>query len=168
MTDAVTAVVTLAELPLEPFAEGERFACADAGLSERLGLSQLGAAYCEVPPGKSACPFHVHHVEDELFIILSGSGRYRFGEQSFDVKAGDVLGAPHGGADYAHQLINTGSEPLKYMAISSRSETEVCEYPDSGKFLVASRRSLGRLNSFRFIGRQESNCDYWDGETTPK
>jgi uncharacterized cupin superfamily protein len=157
-------VIGLEELELEPFKHGEHFESLDAGISERLGLTQIGAGYCEVPPGKSSCPFHVHHVEDELFFILEGSGVYRFGDTKYPIKAGDVLGAPRGGPEFAHKIINTGRVPLKYLAISSKAETEVCEYPDSGKFLVSSRRSSDAGRGFRFIGRAGDSCDYWEGE----
>lgn len=166
MTNPIQPVVTLGGLKLDPFKHGEHFESLDAGISELLGLSQIGAAYCEVPPGKSACPFHVHHVEDEMFIILAGSGTYRFGDASYPITAGDVLGAPRGGPEFAHKITNTGEVPLKYLAISSKADTEVCEYPDSGKFLVASRRSLDEDRRFRFIGRAGDSCDYWEGENS--
>ena len=166
MTEKLNPVVSIHELALEPFAHGDHFESLDAGLSEQLGLTQIGAAYCEVPPGKSACPFHVHHVEDEMFIILEGNGVYRFGDSSYQIKPGDVLGAPRGGPEFAHKITNTGNTPLKYLAISSKADTEVCEYPDSGKFLVSSRRSLGRRNSLRFIGRLADSTDYWEGENS--
>lgn len=166
MNNQFKPVVGLGDLKLEPFKQGDHFESLDAGISERLGLTQIGAAYCEVPPGKSSCPFHVHHVEDEMFFVLEGSGVYRFGDAKYPIKAGDVLGAPRGGPEFAHKITNTGSEPLKYLAISSKADTEVCEYPDSGKFLVASRRSLGRESSLRFIGRLENSCDYWEGENS--
>ena len=41
--------------------------------------------------------------------------------------------------------------------------TEICEYPDSGKFLAKTRGPDGERR-FRFIGRAESAVDYWDGE----
>jgi uncharacterized cupin superfamily protein len=41
--------------------------------------------------------------------------------------------------------------------------TEICEYPDSGKFL-AKTRGPGGERRFRFIGRSGSAVDYWDGE----
>lgn len=150
-------VVSIAKLQRKPFQQGEAYESADANLSGPLGFTRIGAVYTEVPPGKSACPFHVHHVEDEMFVILGGSGEYRFGDETYQVAAGDVLGAPRGGAEFAHQLINTGTKTLKYLAISSKSEIEVCEYPDSGKFMV-------RSGSFRFIGRQDDERDYWEGE----
>jgi uncharacterized cupin superfamily protein len=164
MTDRINPVLAIGKLALEAFKQGEHYESLDARLGDKLGLTQLGATYCEVPPGKSGCPFHVHHVEDELFLILEGSGVYRFGDASYPVAAGDVLGAPRGGPEFAHKLTNSGETPLKYLAISSMSPVEVCEYPDSGKFLVSSSRSDSRHGKFRFIGHPEDDRDYWQGE----
>ncbi len=162
MPNPTKPILNIADLQMEPFSHGEHYESLDGTIGRPLGLTQLGAGYCIVPPGKSGCPFHVHHIEDELFFILEGSGVYRFGDQSYPVSAGDVLGAPRGGPDYAHKLTNTGSVPLKYLAISSRSEFEVCEYPDSGKFQVISPRP--GEERFRHIGRPADALDYWDGE----
>jgi uncharacterized cupin superfamily protein len=164
MTDEYKPVARLAELPRESFSQGVQYQSLDAELSDRLRLRELGAVYTEVPPGKSACPFHVHHGEDEMFVILEGQGSYRFGEENYKVAAGDVLGAPRGGAEYAHKLVNTGEVPLRYLAISSRAMIDVCEYPDSGKFAVMSRAERFEETRFRYIGRMESALDYWDGE----
>ena len=164
MSAPKSPVVRLSELALERFERGAAYQSLDAGVGDVLGLTQLGAAYSEVPPGKSACPFHVHHVQDEMFVILAGSGTYRFGDNSYSVKAGDVLGAPRGGPEFAHKLTNTGSEVLKYLAISTQSATEVCEYPDSGKFMVSSHRGDTAANRLRFVGRAGMGVDYWDGE----
>ncbi|MDE0423007.1 MAG: cupin domain-containing protein [Gammaproteobacteria bacterium] len=154
-------VANIGALRLEGFRKGSGYESADAPFSDAIGLSKIGARYIEVPPGKSSCPFHVHHVEEEMFFILEGKGSYRFGEATYEVGPGDVLGAPCGGAEFAHKLTNTGDSTLKYLAISTRSATDVCEYPDSGKFGVGTH--FGDL-AFRFIGRGEDSCDYWDGE----
>ncbi|EJZ23142.1 cupin [Rhizobium sp. Pop5] len=127
-----------------------------------LGLAGLGISYNEVPPGKSSCPFHNHHVEDELFYVISGAGEYRFGDERHSIKAGDVLGAPAGGPETAHQIINTGTTTLIYLGISTMAKTEIVEYPDSGKFLAKTNRDAAKR--FRHIGRLESSLDYWDGE----
>ena len=94
-----------------------------------------------------------------MFVILEGSGEYRFDDTKYNVEAGDVLGAPVGGPENAHQLVNTGTVTLKYLSISSKSAFDICEYPDSGKFMV-------RSGQFRFIGREKETLDYWDGENS--
>lgn len=165
MEDDYSPVARLAELPRETFNQGVQYQSSDADLSGRLRLTALGAVYTEVPPGKSACPFHVHHAEDEMFVILEGQGSYRFGEVNYEVGPGDVLGAPRGGPELAHKLINRGSVPLRYLAISSRAALDVCEYPDSGKFMVRSNSSDEQSRRFVFIGRAEDTLDYWDGES---
>jgi uncharacterized cupin superfamily protein len=111
----------------------------------------------------------VHHAEDEMFVILEGQGEYRFGEQRHEVRAGDVLGAPMGGPDYAHQLFNTGSVPLKYLAISSLADLDVQQFPDSGKFLVSSRKVAGSARQrFFYKGREADMLDTFDGEVTER
>src|SRR6185295_16794314 len=107
------------------------------------------------------------HQTQELFIILEGEGTYRFGAENYPVKAGDVCAAPTGGAEHAHQLVNTGSVPLKYLGISSNpGHSDVVEYPDSGKFAVTSRYdwSNQKAGGIRYVGRTGSAVDYWDGE----
>ncbi|MDQ0319846.1 putative cupin superfamily protein [Pararhizobium capsulatum DSM 1112] len=156
-------VVTLSNLDLEHWSEGNFFESRDAAFGALLGLTELGVGYGEVPPGKSGCPFHNHHIEDELFVILEGEADYRFGSERRPVKAGDVLGAPAGGQETAHQIINTGSIPLKYLSISTKAKAEIVEYPDSGKFLAKSVATT-KKSVFRFIGRLPSTADYWEGE----
>lgn len=167
MSDKRNPVVSLADLALEAWSQGELYKSADTSFGKLLGLSNLGISYSEVPAGKSSCPFHNHHVEDELFIVLGGEGTYRFGEQSLSFKAGDVLGAPAGGRDTAHQIINTGTELLRYLGVSTMAKTEVCEYPDSNKVLVKSRphgldSDVDRVRHMHRTG--QGDIDYWDGE----
>ncbi|MBO9098028.1 MULTISPECIES: cupin domain-containing protein [unclassified Rhizobium] len=164
MTDTDKVAVSLDALPLEDWQQGEYYGGSDASFGAIIGLKQLGMSYNIVPPGKSGCPFHNHHVEDEAFIILSGQGDYRFGARRITVKAGDVLGAPAGGPETAHQLINTGDVPLVFIAVSTMARTEICEYPDSGKFMAKTRAGDAITKSFRFVGREESHVDYWDGD----
>ena len=97
-----------------------------------------------------------------MFVIIEGEGQYRFGSNVYEVEAGDVLGAPCGRAEFAHKLTNTGTVTLKYLAISTMSQTDVCEYPDSGKFAVGTRSD--GPEEFGYIGRAINPLDYWDGE----
>jgi uncharacterized cupin superfamily protein len=162
MTGNVIPVLRLSEQTLETDRQSEFYESATASrLGDLSGLQALGFGLSVVPPGKSGTPFHNHHVEDEMFVVLEGQGSYRYGSERHAFAAGDVLIAPAGGQETAHQIVNTGTEPLKFLAISSKAAVEVCEYPDSGKFLV---KSYGQ--GFRHMSRHPAHHidDYWDGE----
>ncbi len=164
MQDQKPPVVNVSKLTLEHWTKGTLYESRDTAFGRLLGLTNLGIGYNEVPPGKSSCPFHNHHVEDEMFVILEGHGTYRFGSERQLVGPGDVLGAPAGGPETAHQIINTGTVTLKYLAISSMAATEICEYPDSGKVLARTRLSKAGSTDFETIGRSGETVDYWEGE----
>ena len=157
-------VARIPELEREHSSEGG-MRSDDIFVGARLELTRLGCVYTEVAPGETSCPYHVHHGEDEMFVILGGEGEYRFGGKLYQVKAGDVMGAPMGGHEYAHQLFNTGTETLRYLVVSSKAELDFFDYPDSGKFMVSSRPVPGTARRrFRYDGREETRVDYFDGE----
>ena len=162
MTEA-KSVVNIDNLELTASSKGTRFAVEEAWIGAVLGLRWLGATLHVVPPGKIAFPFHRHHVADEMFLILSGSGAYRIGEEQLPVKVGDCLGAPAGGK--AHQIINTGNEPLRYIGFSNNANADVIEYPDTGKIAVSAGASGLRYSDATYDhgGRLEP-LDYWEGE----
>ena len=163
MVKKLNPVARISDLELSSMSKGSVYASEDGNISELLKLTKLGCTYSEVPPGKSGCPFHVHHAEDEMFVILEGDGEYRFGEDRYAVGAGDVLGAPVGGPEYAHQLFNTGTSSLKYLSISSKAEIEICEYPDTNKIGFYGKRAGGGTR-FRHITRDGMSLDYDDGD----
>lgn len=144
----------------------DQFSATIAPVGGPLGLTKLGCMIITVAPGKRAFPFHNHHGADEMFVILEGEGIYRFGEAEHAVKAGDICGAPSGGPETAHQLINTGAAPLRYLGISSAQDPDVVEYPDSGKIAAL---AIGPGRSFQnarltFVARASDAAGYWDGE----
>jgi uncharacterized cupin superfamily protein len=139
----------------------DRFDASTARLTDRLGLKKLGCNITAVAPGRAAYPFHSHRANDELFFVLAGSGELRLGGQRHPVKEGDLIGCPAGDETTAHQLVNTGSTELRYIAISTRIEPEICEYPDSGK--VGAYGGVGP-GGFYHLTRRSDQADYWDGE----
>jgi uncharacterized cupin superfamily protein len=60
----------------------------------------------------------------------------------------------------AHQIINTGTGPMRYLAVSTRADLDVCEYPDSGKVVSDQPGRPGMRAMFRGGG----DADYYDGE----
>ena len=163
---ALNPVKNIDDVKLREIGDGKSFAAQIGSFGELIGSSGIGCMVHVVAPGMKAFPFHVHHRVDELFIILEGEGTYRFGEDRYPIKAGDVCAAPVGGRDVAHQIINTSEAPLKYLGLSANRDTEVVEYPDSGKFAVLSRFDWENPDAggIRFVGRVESAVDYYDGE----
>jgi uncharacterized cupin superfamily protein len=134
-------------------------------ISSRIGARKLGYNLTVVAPGKRKCPFHSHRVEEEMFFILEGTGELRYGDARYAIRAGDVIACPTGGPETAHQIINTGEVELRYLAVSNQSEAEICEYPDSGKYLASAPGEMsGVPRHVRVIGRPADSLDYWDGE----
>jgi uncharacterized cupin superfamily protein len=127
-----------------------------ARLAAGTAAAQMGISIDVLAPGKRGCPYHFHHAQEEMFILLEGRGVLRVAGEMLEVKAGDVVFIP-AGPDYPHQFINDSDAPMKYLSLSTRQQPEVCEYPDSGKFLATAGR-------FGAIQRQADMLDYWDGE----
>lgn len=145
----------------------ERYGAKMWMLGPAMGASQLGYNVTSVPPGKRAFPFHNHRVNEELFLILKGSGEIRIGKDSYPVKQHDLIGCPPGGEESAHQIINTGESELAYLAVSTRLSPEIAQYPDSGKFAVLAEYppdAEGEPQRFSFIGRSKNGLDYWEDE----
>ena len=164
MTDSPKMpIVNIAEAPLREQKHGHSFDARYGRVGPMLGLSKIGVSVTVVPPGKRAFPFHRHHVADEAFFIVSGSGEYRYGEEKWPVKPGDIIAAPAGGE--AHQLINSGSEELRYLAVSTVGSVDVLEYPDSGKVSMAAGIKNADFKTATYVGTGHlQKADYWDGE----
>ena len=145
---------------------GEKFDATLAPVGAVLGARKLGYNVTTVAPGKRAFPFHNHHVNEELFFVLDGEGTLRYGAEEFPVRKGDFVCCGAGGP--AHQLINTGAAPLRYLAVSTMIEADVWEYPDSRKFGVIAGRVPGvpptqATFPSRFVA-DGADVDYWHGE----
>ncbi|MFA5060159.1 MAG: cupin domain-containing protein [Candidatus Omnitrophota bacterium] len=145
----------------------EKFDAKMGPIAPLIGAQKLGYNITSVPPGKRAFPFHNHRVNEEMFFILEGKGELRIGKETYPVRQGDFIACPPGGKETAHQIINTGTEELKYLAVSTKMYPEICDYPDSNKFGILAEYpagSDGKPNRFMFVGRENINVNYWDGE----
>ena len=155
--------VNLDEVEFDDIEENGRYTSRRAMFSARIGARKLGYNLTEVPPGKSQCPFHSHRAEEEMFLILDGNGELRFGSQTYKIRKHDVIACPTGGPSTAHQIVNTGTTTLRYLSVSSISDVEVCEYPDSNKIgIFADGSETSRL---RATFRAEATVEYYDRES---
>jgi uncharacterized cupin superfamily protein len=154
----------LDELEFDDVEDNGYYTSRRARFSASIGARQLGYNLTELPPGKAQCPFHSHRAEEEMFLILEGEGELRFGNQRYRIRTHDVIACPTGGAEVAHQIINTGSTTLRYLSLSNMADVEICEYPDSHKIGVFAG-APGAPN-LRGLHRAAAAVDYYDGEST--
>jgi uncharacterized cupin superfamily protein len=133
----------------------------------RIGARKLGYNITAVPPGKRAWPFHNHPAKEEMFFVLQGSGEVRIGVARYPIRTGDIIACPEGGRETAHQIINTGTEELRYLAVSTEHSLEMAQYPDSRKFAVKAEFGTaldGTPQSVVLVSRETQSVDFWDGE----
>jgi uncharacterized cupin superfamily protein len=160
-------VVNIADVLLREGGNGQQFFAWLGRIGFMIGANKLGCQLHIVPAGKKAFPRHAHHVNEEMFFVLSGEGTYRLGDETYPIRASDVISAPAGDASTAHQIVNTGSAELRYLAFSTRLDPDVVEYPDSNKFAVASMipPDKGLMGAqLAYVGRREDSLGYFDGE----
>ena len=148
--------------------QGTRFASRHTPIAPELGATKLGYNLTEIPPGRTAFPYHFHYVNEEMFLVLEGTGKIRMPDGTHPLKPGDLVCCPPG-PDGAHQISNDGAVPLKYLALSTSQDPEVVEYPDSVKYGVTVGRKPGAApqdSTFRVLAFKKDAVDYWAGEDT--
>ncbi len=164
--DLRKAIVHENEVDWMELAHGERIGFRRKLLGQAAGAEKLGCSLFEIAPGKRAFPFHYHFANEEALYILSGTGTVRLGVEEYAVSAGHFV-TFRAGPDAPHQLINTGSQPLRYICFSTMIAPEVCGYPDSGKLGIIAGRAPGgsrTVSAMRKCFREGSEVDYYEGE----
>ena len=156
-------IMNLDEVAFDDVEENGRYTSKRGSISAHIGARKLGYNLTVVPPSKTQCPFHCHHGEEEMFLILDGEGELRFGDRRYPIRKHDVIACPQGGPEVAHQIINTGTTTMRYLSLSTMSEVDTCEYPDSGKILIVTGQGA---DGVRGMFRAENTVDYYDREPT--
>lgn len=154
-------IMNLEDVEFDDVEENGLYTSSRGTIGAHIGARKLGYNLTVLPPGKAQCPFHCHRGAEEMFLILEGEGELRFGDDRYPIRKHDVIACPPGGPTVAHQIINTGTATLRYLALSTVVEVEACEYPDSRKVLVVAGSGEERL---RKLFRAEDTVDYYDRE----
>ena len=121
-------------------------------LGGTAGSLSIGLTHIRVDPGRLSAPPHCHSAEEELFLVLDGTGTAIIGDEQTAVRGGHVISRP-AGTGRAHAF-RAGADGLTLLAFGQRVADDVRWYPQSQKIAF---RGLG------VIGRLELT-DYWDGE----
>lgn len=104
-------------------------------LGPRAGSRDLGCAVYELDPGAQATPYHMHHGQEELLVVLSGTPELRTPEGTRALPPGAIVAFPAGAAG-AHRVRNASAEPCRYLMISTLRMPDVAEQLDTGTVLA--------------------------------
>ena len=106
--------------------------------SSRLaGGERLGASLYELPPG-GVTSYHFHHGSEEILVALEEGLTLRTPDGERELARGETVHFSRG-PEGAHGQLNRGSEPVRYLMVSTRESPEVVEYPDLGQLTAQSR-----------------------------
>lgn len=128
----------------------------DAWIGHRLGSELLGGSMYEVPPHGKGWPYHFHHGNEELLVVVTGTPTVRTPDGERVLQPGDCVLFVRG-PDGAHTFWNDSDEPTRVLMMSTLVTPEVVSYPDSGKLAASSPFGRGRFF-------ESSSVEYWEGE----
>ena len=74
---AASLIRNFNEAPLEHFVREPRYDMRGARLARGTAAVKLGCSIDTLAPGKYGCPYHLHHAQEEMFIVIEGHGTMR-------------------------------------------------------------------------------------------
>lgn len=93
------------------------------------GLTQFGAAFETLHPGKQSSQMHWHSHEDEFLYMLDGRLLVIEDGEETEIGPGDAC-VWRAGVDVAHCLRNHTDAPAHYLIVGTKNpEQDVCSYP---------------------------------------
>jgi uncharacterized cupin superfamily protein len=139
------------------------------GISKRLGAAAgagpTGLNWNSLPPNEEGAPPHCHSAEEELFVVLNGSGALKLWapptpgqppatepQETHPVHRGHVVSRPPG-TRISHSF-RAGDSGLTYLAYGTKEPNDICYYPRSNKVFFRGVGLIARLEPL----------EYFDGE----
>jgi uncharacterized cupin superfamily protein len=104
-------------------------------VAHHAGGNELGATLYELDPGGAVSPYHVHHGNEEMLIVLRGRPSLRTPDGTRELDPGAVVAFPRG-RDGAHQIANPSGETVRVLIVSTMNFPEVAEHVDTGTVLA--------------------------------
>jgi uncharacterized cupin superfamily protein len=106
-----------------------------ADVGRTIGSLSIGLNIQTVAPGFRSSRRHRHVFQEEILIVVAGTGALLHGEQRIDVGPGDAFCYRPDDPEL-HTFENTGTGDLVIWAFGNRFVHEVCLYPDEGVAFV--------------------------------
>jgi uncharacterized cupin superfamily protein len=160
LSERPACVANLDDVPTAEH-QGTTVGSVSRDLGRAVGSERTGLSHYVVPPGMLMNPPHAHSAEEEIFVVLEGSGTLQLYPspraddqelEEFPIRAGSSIARP-AGTRRAHG-IKAGADGLTLLAYGTRDPNDICHYPRSGKI---SFRGVGVIGRIEQVG-------YWDGE----
>ena len=99
-------------------------------IGHALESELIGGILLELQPGHRG-PYHLHHGNEELALVLSGAVTVRGETDERRLGSGELAFFPRGRAGL-HALENHGDEPARVLLLSSKVSPDVTERPEEG------------------------------------
>lgn len=115
-----------------------------ARVGAQAGAQALGATLYEISPGGAVSPYHLHHANEELLIVLDGAPLLRTPAGTTTLEPGSVV-AFSPGENGAHRISNAGPESARVLVCSTMDMPEIAEYPDTGTWLAMTGPAEGKV-----------------------
>ena len=112
-------------------------------IAHRAGAQELGATLYELDPGGAVSPYHLHHGNEELLVVLAGLPALRSADGVRRLEPGSVVAFVRGPRG-AHQVSNPGPDPARVLILSTMRLPEVAEHPDTGTLLAMTGPQQGK------------------------
>lgn len=80
-----------------------------------LGLEHSGLGYFRIAPGHRPPFAHSHKTQEEIYIVVSGSGRMKIGDDIIDLVQWDAVRV----APAAMRAFEAGPEGIEYLAVGA-------------------------------------------------
>ena len=106
-----------------------------AAVGAEAGAQELAANVYELEPGAVGSPLHLHHANEELLLVLTGTVSLHGPDGTQLLPAGAVVAFPRGQPG-AHSLVNRSGASVRYLVVSTTKRPDIVEYPDTGATLV--------------------------------
>lgn len=110
--------------------DGKVFATGKVFVGKDAKMTGSDISYTTLPPGGQSPFFHVHHIHEEVYLVLSGSGEYQADDKVFPIEEGSIVRV---GTGVSRSMKNTGKVPLVYICIQTTENSYQSGIPNEAE-----------------------------------
>lgn len=89
-------------------------------LKDTLGLTSCEISFGSLGSGEAVPFFHDHKQNEEIYIVLSGTGRFQVDGDAFDIEAGSAVRVSTG---HSRCMKNTGEGTMVYLCVQAKENS---------------------------------------------